>query len=96
MKYLQPSFTIEKPAQITCCEGCVYGAEVHAQFCERCRPLCWLCTTPGEAERWGSSHVHYLTDDGTVVIPADPPMTLQEIERYEREVGTLQAAVKAA
>jgi len=34
MKYLQKSFTVGQPSQVTCCEGCVYGrGSHHAIWC---------------------------------------------------------------
>lgn len=31
MKYLQASFSIEKPAQVRGCEACIYGARVRGR-----------------------------------------------------------------
>ncbi len=35
MRYLDPApFSIPPPAQVACCEACVYGRGDHAAFCE--------------------------------------------------------------
>lgn len=34
MQYLNKTFSVAPPKQITCCEACVYGHGQHADFCE--------------------------------------------------------------
>lgn len=43
MKYLQPSFQIPPPSSTAmCCEACVYGGEVHEEWCPVGEHLDWM------------------------------------------------------
>lgn len=50
MKYLQSSFTIERPVKVTCCEQCVYERGPHADWCPVGR-MCLFCAKEHDEPR---------------------------------------------